>query len=86
MLLDNLPAPRLQANSTYTVIAEKFRTIVLLGMTMSPLAKYFNLSELLQCEILKTELLTRAIKATAMTTYSYQRHVPFIRRNTPFDE
>ena len=64
VLLDDLPAPRLRAYPTYTVIAEKLHAIALLGMTNSRLKDYFDLSVLLEREALDTDLLARAIKAT----------------------
>ena len=64
VLLENLPAPRLRAYPTYTVIAEKLHAIALLGMTNSRLKDYFDLSVLLERETLDTDLLTQAIKAT----------------------
>lgn len=64
VLLDDLPAPRLWAYPTYTDIAEKLHAIALLGMTNSRLKDYFDLSVLLEREILDTDLLAQAIKAT----------------------
>jgi predicted nucleotidyltransferase component of viral defense system len=64
VLLDDLPAPRLRAYPTYTVIAEKLHAITLLGMTNSRLKDYFDLSVLLERETLGTDLLVQAIKAT----------------------
>lgn len=64
VLLDDLPAPKLRAYPTYTVIAEKLHAIALLGMTNSRLKDYFDLSVLLQRETLGPDLLAQAIKAT----------------------
>lgn len=64
VLLDDLPAPRLRAYPTYTVVAEKLHAIALLGMTNTRLKDYFDLSVLLEREILDTDLLAQAIKAT----------------------
>ena len=64
VLLDDLPAPRLRAYPTYTVIAEKLHAIALLGMTNSRVKDYFDLSVLLERETLDTDLLTQAIGAT----------------------
>ncbi len=64
VLLDDLPAPRLRAYPTYTVVAEKLHAIALLGMTNSRVKDYFDLSVLLERETLDAELLARAIKAT----------------------
>ena len=64
VLLDDLPAPKLRAYPTYTVISEKLHAIALLGMTNSRLKDYFDLSVLLEREILDTDMLAQAIKAT----------------------
>lgn len=64
VLLEDLPAPRLRAYPTYTVIAEKFHAIALLGMTNSRLKDYFDLSVLFEREVLDASLLAQAIKAT----------------------
>jgi predicted nucleotidyltransferase component of viral defense system len=64
VLLDDLPAPKLRAYPTYTVIAEKLHAIALLGITNSRLKDYFDLSVLLERETLDTDLLAQAIKAT----------------------
>lgn len=64
VLLNDLPAPRLLAYPTYTVIAEKLHAIALLGITNSRLKDYFDLSVLLERETLDTDLLAQAIKAT----------------------
>ena len=64
VLLEEMPAPRLRAYPTYTVIAEKLHAIALLGMTNSRLKDYFDLSVLLERETLDTDLLAQAIKAT----------------------
>ena len=64
VLLDDLPAPKLRAYPTYTVISEKLHAIALLGMTNSRLKDYFDLSVLLQRETLGTDSLAQAIKAT----------------------
>jgi len=64
VLLDDLPAPRLRAYPTYTVVAEKLHAIELLGMTNSRLKDYFDLSVLLERETFDADLLAQAIKAT----------------------
>ena len=64
VLLNDLPAPRLRAYPTYTVVAEKLHAIALLGMANSGLKDYFDLSVLLERETLDADLLTQAIKAT----------------------
>jgi hypothetical protein len=64
VILDDMPAPRLRAYPTHTVIAEKLHAIALLGMTNSRLKDYFDLSVLLDRERLDAELLAEAIRAT----------------------
>jgi len=64
VLLGDMPAPRLRAYPTYTVVAEKFHAIALLGMTNSRVKDYFDLSVLLQRETFDPDLLAQAIKAT----------------------
>jgi len=64
VLLDDMPAPRLRAYPTYTVVAEKLHAIALLGMTNSRVKDYFDLSVLLQRETFDADLLAQAIKAT----------------------
>lgn len=64
VLLNDLPAPRLRAYPTYTVVAEKLHAIALLGMTNSRVKDYFDLSVLLARETLDVDLLAQAIKAT----------------------
>lgn len=62
VLLDHLPAPRIRAYPTYTVIAEKLHAIALLGMANSRLKDYFDLSVLLERETLNPDVLVKAIK------------------------
>jgi len=64
VLLHEMPAPRLRAYPAYTVVAEKFHAIALLGMTNSRLKDYFDLSVVLERETLDVDLLADAIKAT----------------------
>ena len=64
VLLDDLPAPRLRAYPTYTVVAEKLHAIALLGMANSRVKNYFDLSVPLERETLEVGLLAQAIKAT----------------------
>lgn len=64
VLLDDLPAPRLQVYPVYTVVAEKLHAIALLGMANSRLKDYFDMSVLLTRETLDISLLAQAIKAT----------------------
>jgi Nucleotidyl transferase AbiEii toxin, Type IV TA system len=71
VLLDDLPAPQLRAYPKYTVVAEKFHAICLLGMTNTRMKDYFDLSVLLDEGTLDAGQLRRAIEAT------------FTRRKTP---
>jgi hypothetical protein len=71
VLLDDLPAPQLRAYPKYTVVAEKFHAICLLGMTNTRMKDYFDLAVLLGEGTLDAEQLRRAIEAT------------FVRRKTP---
>ncbi len=64
VLLEDLPAPRLRAYPTYTVVAEKLHAIALLGMANSRLKDYFDLSVLLERETFDADLLAEAIQAT----------------------
>ena len=64
VLLADFPAPSLQTYPVYTVIAEKFHAIALLGMTNSRLKDYLDLSVLLEHETLDADVLARAIAAT----------------------
>ena len=73
-MLSDLPAPRVRVYPTYTVIAEKYHAIALLGMANSRLKDYFDLSLILHREKLDADLLAQAIEAT------------FIRRGTPIPE
>lgn len=71
VLLDDLPAPQLRAYPKYTVVAEKFHAICLLGMTNTRMKDYFDLSVLLGEGTLDAVQLQRAVEAT------------FTRRKTP---
>jgi hypothetical protein len=64
VLLDDLPAPHLRAYPKYTVVAEKFHAICLLGMTNTRMKDYFDLDVLLQRSELDPDELRRAIEAT----------------------
>ena len=64
VLLDDLPAPHLRAYPKYTVVAEKFHAICLLGMTNTRMKDYFDLDVLLQGSELDPDELRRAIEAT----------------------
>lgn len=71
VLLDDLPAPQLRAYPKYTVVAEKFHAICLLGMANTRMKDYFDLEILLSEGTLDAEQLRRAIEVT------------FTRRKTP---
>lgn len=64
VLLDDLPAPTLRAYPKYTVVAEKFQALCVLGMANSRMKDYFDLWMLLRDGDLDEEELTRAIRAT----------------------
>jgi len=64
VMLDDFPAPTLQAYPVYTVIAEKLHAIALLGMTNSRLKDYLDLSVLLEREVLDADILAKAIAQT----------------------
>jgi hypothetical protein len=64
VLLDDLPAPQLRANPKYTVVAEKFHAVCLLGMANTRMKDYFDLWVLLTEEILDPAELHRAVRAT----------------------
>jgi predicted nucleotidyltransferase component of viral defense system len=64
VLIADLPAPKLRTYTVYTVIAEKLHAIDLLGMTNSRMKDYFDLSFLLQREVLDADILAIAIAAT----------------------
>ena len=64
VLLDDLPAPQLRAYPKYTVVAEKFHAICLLGMANTRMKDYFDLWVLLGDNTLDQAELQRAIEAT----------------------
>ncbi|NPC57816.1 nucleotidyl transferase AbiEii/AbiGii toxin family protein [Caenimonas soli] len=70
LLLGDMPAAQLRAYPKYTVVAEKFHAISLLGMANTRLKDYFDLWVLLGEGTLDPSELRRAIEAT------------FARRNT----
>lgn len=71
VLLSDLPAPTLRAYPKYTVVAEKFHALCVLGMTNSRMKDYFDLWILLREDDLDGAELRGAIEAT------------FTRRKTP---
>lgn len=64
VLLDDLPAPSLNAYPKYTVVAEKFQALCALGMANSRMKDYFDLWVLLREGDLDDAELVRAIEAT----------------------
>ena len=64
VLLNDLPAPQLRAYPKYTVVAEKFHAVCLLGMTNTRMKDYFDLWVLLDDNTLDPSELRRAIEAT----------------------
>lgn len=64
VLLHDMPAPQLRAYPKYTVVAEKFHAICLLGMVNTRLKDYFDLWVLLVESQLDNQELRRAIEAT----------------------
>jgi hypothetical protein len=64
VLLDDFPAPQLRAYPKYTVVAEKFHAVCLLGMTNTRMKDYFDLWVLLHDSTLDPAEIRRAIEAT----------------------
>lgn len=64
VLLDDFPAPQLRAYPKYTVIAEKFHAVCLLGMTNTRMKDHFDLWVLLDDSTLDEAEIHRAIQAT----------------------
>ena len=64
VLLDDLPAPLLRSYPKYTVVAEKFHAVCLLGMANTRMKDYFDLSVLLTEGGLDPAELHRAVEAT----------------------
>ena len=63
VLLDDLPAPKLRSYPKYTVVAEKFHAVCLLGMANTRMKDYFDLWVLLTEGALEPTELRRAIDA-----------------------
>lgn len=64
VLLSDLPSPQLRSYPKYTVVAEKFHAICLLGMANSRMKDYFDLWILLGEGTLDPREMKRAIEAT----------------------
>lgn len=65
VLLNDMPSPKLRAYPKYTVVAEKFHAICLLGMASSRMKDYFDLWILLSEDTLDPREMKRAIEATS---------------------
>lgn len=61
VLLEDLPAPQLRSYSKYTVVAEKFHAVRLLGMADTRMEDYFDLWVLLAEDVLEAVELRRAV-------------------------
>lgn len=64
VLLEDLPAPQLRSYPKYTVVAEKFHAVCLLGMANTRMKDYFDLWVLLTEGALEPAELRRAVEAT----------------------
>ena len=64
VLLDWLPAPQLRSYPKYTVVAEKFHAICLLGLANTRMKDYFDLWVLLTEGALQSAELRRSVEAT----------------------
>jgi len=64
VLLEDLPAPQLRSYPKYTVVAEKFHAVCLLGMANTRMKDYFDLWVLLAEDDLEVAELRRAVEAT----------------------
>jgi hypothetical protein len=64
VLLEDLSAPQLRAYPKYTVVAEKFHAVCLLGMANTRMKDYFDLWVLLTEGALEATELRRAVHAT----------------------
>jgi len=64
VLLEDFPAPQLRAYPKYTVVAEKFHAVCLLGMANTRMKDYFDLWVLLGDTTLDPLEVRRAIEAT----------------------
>ncbi|MEY4449263.1 MAG: hypothetical protein RLZZ433_2278 [Pseudomonadota bacterium] len=64
VMLKDMPAPELRIYPQYTVIAEKFEAIAVLGMANSRMKDYFDLWVLLRNAALDPAILEQAVQAT----------------------
>jgi hypothetical protein len=63
-LLDGMDAPHLRAYPVYTVIAEKFHAMVVLGATNSRMKDFFDLALIARSSELEGNVLALALRAT----------------------
>jgi hypothetical protein len=63
-LISDLPAPQLRTYPIYTVVAEKFHAIALLGMANSRVKDYFDLHVIFSKEDLNNQTLGQAVRST----------------------
>lgn len=63
-LLADSPVPRLRAYSRYSVVAEKFQAMVMLGFTNTRMKDFFDVWTLARAFDFDGEILCRSIKAT----------------------
>lgn len=63
-LLDGMDAPRLRAYPMYTVVAEKFHAMVLLGINNSRMKDFFDLAVIARTSELDGGTLVEALRAT----------------------
>jgi hypothetical protein len=63
-LLDGMDAPRLRAYPVYTVIAEKFHAMVVLGATNSRMKDFFDLALIARTSAMEGSILVEALRAT----------------------
>jgi predicted nucleotidyltransferase component of viral defense system len=64
VLLNDLTAPRLRVYPVYTVIAEKFHAMVILGMANSRMKDFYDVAVIAQRTELQGNVLAKAIAAT----------------------
>lgn len=63
-MLEDLPAPQLRTYPKYTVVAEKFHAVCLLGIANTRMKDYFDLWVLVTEDALEIAELRRALEAT----------------------
>lgn len=60
----NMPEPKLRVYPVYTVIAEKFQAMVMLGLANSRMKDFYDIGVIAHTMTLDGDLLTQAVKAT----------------------